>query len=201
MSRGGDAASLPDDKKIVAKQENLTGAGTSAAYIVESAEGSMHPFSVVALILACAAALAAGRALGDPAEASPAVQSRADFLALDRNRDGLISKIEALFDREVAKRFREFDADRDGHLSAAEYELVRDDNHKRALRDALVTARVKAALLAHKGVASLAIGVETYEGAVHLSGFVPAAEIASKVGRVTRTVDGVRTVDNNIGVR
>lgn len=160
----------------------------------------MRALSLAALLLACAAALAGGRALAEPG-AGPGMQPRTDFLALDRNRDGLISRVEALGDREVAKRFAEFDGDKDSHLSEAEYVLAREDIQKRVLRDALITARVKAALLAHRGIPSMSIGVDTYEGTVQLSGRVASPEIVSKAGRLTRTVDGVRTVDNNIAVR
>lgn len=160
----------------------------------------MRALSLVALLVACAAALAAGRALAEPG-AGPGVQPRTDFLALDRNRDGSISRVEALGDREVAKRFAEFDSDKDSHLSEAEYVLAREDIQKRILSDALITARVKAALLAHRGIPSMSIGVDTYEGTVQLSGRVASPEIVSKAGRLTRTVDGVRTVDNNIAVR
>lgn len=160
----------------------------------------MRALSVVLLIVAFAAALAAGRALGDSGAGREAA-TRSDFFALDRNRDGLVSRVEALADREVAKRFPEFDGDKDGHLTEPEYVLAREDIQKRMLRDALITARVKAALLAHEGIPSMSIGVDTYEGAVQLSGFVRSPEIVSKAGRVTRTVDGVRTVDNNISVR
>jgi osmotically-inducible protein OsmY len=126
---------------------------------------------------------------------------RADFIALDRNRDGFVSKVEALANQEAHKRFAAFDLDRDGMLSEAEYALAMDDNQKRVLHDTAITARVKAALLAEKGIPSLSISVETYEGRVQLSGFVGAAEIASRAGRVTAGVSGVRTVHNNIAVR
>ena len=126
---------------------------------------------------------------------------RADFVALDRNRDGIISKVEALANPEVHKRFAAFDLDRDGMLSEAEYGLAMDDNQKRILHDTAITARVKAALLAENGIPSLSISVETYEGRVQLSGFVGAAEIASRAGRVTAGVSGVRTVHNNLAVR
>jgi osmotically-inducible protein OsmY len=76
-----------------------------------------------------------------------------------------------------------------------------EDNQKRILADAVITARVKAALLAEKGIPSLSISVETYEGRVQLSGFVKAPDIVSRAGRVTAGVSGVRTVHNNIGVR
>jgi hypothetical protein len=122
-------------------------------------------------------------------------------VALDRNRDGNISKVEALANPEVHKRFAAFDMDRDGLLSQSEYTLAMEDNEKRILRDSLVTARVKAALLAEKGIPSLSIAVETYEGRVQLSGFVKVPDIVSRAGRVTAGVNGVRTVHNNIAVR
>src|SRR5262249_31614457 len=84
---------------------------------------------------------------------SPAM--RADFVALDRNRDGYISKVEALANPEVHKRFAAFDADKDGRLSEAEYSAAMEDNEKRILQDSVVTARVKAALLAERGIPSL----------------------------------------------
>ena len=126
---------------------------------------------------------------------------RADFVALDRNRDGYISKVEALANPEVQKRFAAFDTDKDGRLSEAEYAAAMEDNEKRIVQDAIVTARVKAALLAERGIPSLSISVETYEGRVQLGGFVKAPDIVSRAGRVTASVSGVRTVDNNITVR
>lgn len=135
------------------------------------------------------------------ASASALAQSSADFVALDRNRDGHISKVEALANPEVHKRFSAFDTDKDGRLTEAEYASVMEDNQKRILHDTAITARVKAALLADRDIPSLAISVETYEGRVQLTGFVRAAEIVSRAGRVTAGVSGVRTVHNNIAVR
>lgn len=157
--------------------------------------------TAVAIIVAFAAALAAGKALGQPAEPPGGPVPRSDFLALDRNRDGKVSKVEALADREVWKRFAEFDSDKDGLLNETEYVLAREDQQKRILHDAMITARVKAALLAEKGIPSTAISVETYEGRVQLSGFVPSPETASRAGRLTATVAGVRTVENNLTVK
>jgi hyperosmotically inducible protein len=156
----------------------------------------MRAFITVTLMLASTAALAqnTGEVTGFPA-------SRADFVALDRTRDGYISKVEALANQEVQKRFSSFDLDKDGRLSEAEYVLAMEDNQKRILHDSAITARVKAALLAEKRIPSLSISVETYEGRVQLSGFVNAPEIVSRAGRVTAGVNGVRTVHNNIGVK
>src|SRR6185436_4836523 len=142
-----------------------------------------------ALLLMFSSAVASGQHYTGEANTQ-----RADFLALDRNRDGYISKVEALANPEVHKRFAAFDQDRDGLLSEAEYAAAMEDNEKRILSDAIITARVKAALLAEKGIPSFAISVETYEAGVQLSGFVKAPDIVSRAGRVTASVSGVRTV-------
>jgi hyperosmotically inducible periplasmic protein len=143
--------------------------------------------------------LASGCALAQPPSDTPAVN--ADFYALDRNRDGYITRLEAAGDREIAKRFAAFDLDNDGRLSESEFVLAKEDNDKRAMRDTVLTARIKAALLAERGIPSMSISVETYEGRVQLSGFVNSPEIVSRAGRVTATVNGVRTVHNNITVK
>jgi len=145
--------------------------------------------------------LSAGAYAQYSGEAESQPGPRADFLALDRNRDGHISKVEALANPEVHKRFAAFDTDKDGRLSEAEYAAAMEDNEKRIVQDAIITARVKAALLAERGIPSLSISVETYEGRVQLGGFVRVPDIVSRAGRVTASVSGVRTVDNNITVR
>jgi hypothetical protein len=124
-----------------------------------------------------------------------------DFAALDRNGDGYVTRIEALADPEIYKRFAQFDFDRDRQLSLAEHAAAREDNDRRAVRDARLAARVKAALIAERGISSRAISVETYEGQVQLSGFVPLADMASRAGRVSARVSGVRSVHNNIAVK
>lgn len=147
-------------------------------------------------ILFIALALAWGHA---PAQPAPAV--RLDFVALDRTGDGTVSRAEALANQEIYKRFAAFDVDKDGLLSEHEYVLAMEDNQRRILHDSAITARVKAALLAERGIPSLQISVETYEGRVQLSGFVGSPHLVSRAGRVTASVSGVRTVHNNIAVR
>jgi len=124
-----------------------------------------------------------------------------EFAALDRNGDGYLTRIEAIADPEIAKRFAQFDADKDRQLSPAEYRAAREDNERRAARDAALAARVKEALVAATGIPSKAISVEAYEGRVQLSGFVPVPDMASRAGRVSAGVSGVLTVHNNLGVR
>jgi osmotically-inducible protein OsmY len=134
--------------------------------------------------------------------ASAAVCAQAHgFSALDRNQDGYLSRLEVAADPEIAKRFAQFDADRDRRMSQAEYLAAREDNERRTQRDAVLTARVREALVATSGIPSKAIAVQTYEGRVQLSGFVPVADMASRAGRVVAGVDGVRAVHNNITVK
>lgn len=151
-----------------------------------------------ALLLLGAMTLSAA-ALGQSGE--PVSALRAEFMALDRSGDSSISRVEALSNPEIHKRFAAFDADKDGLLSESEFTLAVEDNNKRVLHDSTITARVKAALLAAKGIPSLRIAVETYEGRVQLTGFVHAPDIVSRAGRVTAAVRGVRTVHNDIAVK
>ena len=73
------------------------------------------------------------------------------------------------------------------HSSAAEY-----------IDDAVITTKVKAALFGDPDLSAAEINVETYNGEVQLSGFVSTkAQIAEAV-RVTKTVDGVRSVKNSL---
>jgi hypothetical protein len=150
-------------------------------------------------LIAAVLTMLAGVAIAQSSSEPPL--QRADFVNLDRNRDGYISKVEALADAEIQKRLAAFDMDKDGRLSEAEYALAKDDVAKRVLVDSAITARVKAALLAERGIPSMSISVETYEGRVQLSGFVGSPDLVSRAGRVTAAVSGVRTVHNNISVK
>ena len=153
------------------------------------------------LLISIAIALSAP-ALGQPGSGEPGGGARAaQFAKLDRNGDGSISRVEALADAEIQKRFAQFDVNKDKQLSLAEYLSAREDIDRRLQADAALTARVKAALIAERGIPWTAISVDTYEGAVQLSGFVPAPDIVSRAGRLTAGISGVRTVHNNILVR
>jgi osmotically-inducible protein OsmY len=67
--------------------------------------------------------------------------------------------------------------------------------------DSTITAKVKAALVADKLVSAFAVSVETYKGAVQLSGFVdtPAQKQAAETDAMG--VQGVRSVENKITVK
>lgn len=67
--------------------------------------------------------------------------------------------------------------------------------------DSAITTRVKTALLEDEQVSSNSIGVETFKGAVQLSGFVINEAQVIRAGEVARKVDGVKTVHNNLIVK
>ena len=123
------------------------------------------------------------------------------FDAMDKNRDGGLSKEEVAGDKELAKRFTRFDADKDGRLNVDEFIKANQDNDKRVLADSAITTKIKALLLAEKGVPSASVSVETYEGRVILSGFVENGGQVAQAGKVAAGVSGVKKVQNNLAVK
>ncbi len=152
----------------------------------------MKKLIVIALSAACAAPVMAQQHKGSGIPG---------FDALDRNGDGLVSREELAGEKELAKRFARFDANKDARWDVNEYLKAHQDNDGRILSDTAVTAKVKATLLAEKGIPSTAISVETYEGRVLLSGFVDTAAVKAKAGQVTAGVSGVKQVQNNLVVK
>lgn len=69
------------------------------------------------------------------------------------------------------------------------------------LDDTVVTARVKAALVADPATKARQIDVEVFRGKVQLNGFVDSAAEKTAAARVARGVEGVAQVDNNLEVR
>lgn len=136
-----------------------------------------------------------------PAWAQKSKSGNSGFDSMDKNRDGLLSKEEIAGDKELAKRLSKFDADKDGRLNVDEFVKANQDNDKRVLADSTITTKVKALLLAEKGVPSTSISVETYEGIVQLSGFVDSTAIRDKAGKVAAGVSGVKRVQNNLVVK
>lgn len=76
------------------------------------------------------------------------------------------------------------------HKSAGEY-----------LDDAVITTRVKAAILKDDTLKVSEINVETYKGVVQLSGFVGSRADQSRAEKVTEDVDGVKSVKNDIRIK
>jgi len=64
--------------------------------------------------------------------------------------------------------------------------------------DSVITTKVKALLAEDDFLKSFKISVETYKGRVQLSGFVNSQNAVDKAGEITRRVEGVRSVKNNL---
>ena len=67
--------------------------------------------------------------------------------------------------------------------------------------DAGLTARVKTAIGREAGLGTATnVNVTTYRGVVQLSGFVDSQQIADRAAEVARSVDGVKSVQNDLRV-
>lgn len=67
--------------------------------------------------------------------------------------------------------------------------------------DSATTAKVKTALMRAQDVPWTAINVETYRGVVSLSGFVNTDDEVQRALTAARTVDGVKSVKNDLHVK
>jgi len=67
--------------------------------------------------------------------------------------------------------------------------------------DSVITTKVKALLAEDDFLKSFKISVETYKGRVQLSGFVNSQNAVDKAGEITRRVEGVRSVKNDLIVK
>lgn len=67
--------------------------------------------------------------------------------------------------------------------------------------DAATTSEIKAKLLADSTISSLNIKVETSDGVVQLSGQVDSQQQAQRAENIVKTVNGVKSVKNDISVK
>ena len=67
--------------------------------------------------------------------------------------------------------------------------------------DAVITAKVKAAILKDESVKATEVNVETYKGIVQLTGFVKSQANIDKAVKIAKAVDGVISVQNNMVVK
>ena len=64
--------------------------------------------------------------------------------------------------------------------------------------DSVITTKVKTLLAEDNFLKSFKISVETYKGTVQLSGFVNSQNAVDKAGEIARSVEGVKSVKNNL---
>jgi osmotically-inducible protein OsmY len=67
--------------------------------------------------------------------------------------------------------------------------------------DTVITSKVKAAILNEPSLKVLQINVETFKSVVQLSGFVYTSAELYKAAEVARSVNGVRSVTNDLRLK
>jgi osmotically-inducible protein OsmY len=67
--------------------------------------------------------------------------------------------------------------------------------------DAAVSAKVKAAFAKDPGVKAIEVKVDTYKGAVQLSGWVNTPEEKARAEELAKAVPGVASVENKITLK
>ena len=67
--------------------------------------------------------------------------------------------------------------------------------------DAVITTKIKAALLQEPALKSMEINVETFKGRVQLSGFVTSPSNAATAVTLARSVTGVQAVKDDIRIK
>lgn len=129
----------------------------------------------------------------------------AEFMKLDTNRDGALSRDEVRHLRDYEKGFAEADRNGDGKLDANEsimaHSLRERAQAARYAEDSFITAKVKTALLREKDLKSLDVSVETYDKEVLLSGFVKDEGQRRKALHAAAGVAGVEGVKDGLAVR
>jgi len=67
--------------------------------------------------------------------------------------------------------------------------------------DTAITAKVKAAIFKDPDVKATEVNVETFKGVVQLSGFVASEAAIGRAVTVTRGIDGVKSVKNDMRLK
>lgn len=131
--------------------------------------------------------------------------NNAAFMKLDTNHDGYLSPAETSVLPGFSKAFKEADANHDGRLSPDEYikaaSLYDRARAAKYIDDSVITAKVKAQLLAQLGTPSLGLDVATDHGRVYLSGFVDTDAQRERAVQVASAVDGVTSVKDGLTLR
>jgi len=164
-------------------------------------------------IIYCAVpALLAGLAVAASAQTQPGTQppsanetaghtTNADFVRLDTNNDGYLSRKEAAKDKDTARYFSKYDANHDGKLSEEEFNTLKNRKAAEYIDDSKITAEVKAKLIKAEGIKSAEISVATTDGVVTLSGKVESDSQLMEAERIARKVKGVKQVRSTLMVK
>ena len=67
--------------------------------------------------------------------------------------------------------------------------------------DSIITTKVKSLLATDDFLKSFQINVETYKGTVQLSGFANSQKAVDKAGEIVMSINGVKSIKNNLIVK
>ena len=67
--------------------------------------------------------------------------------------------------------------------------------------DSVITTKIKSLLVADDFLKSFEIGVKTYKGVVQLSGFVSSQQAVDKAAQIANSVNGVKSIKNDLIVK
>lgn len=79
--------------------------------------------------------------------------------------------------------------------------VVKQESPEEYIDDSIISAKIRAALVAEPTISASDVKVEVYRGVVQLSGFVDTAEQVQKTGEIVAGINGVKSVNNNILVK
>lgn len=79
--------------------------------------------------------------------------------------------------------------------------VVKQESPAEYIGDSVISAKIRAALVADTTISASDVKVEVYRGVAQLSGFVDTPEQVRKAGEIVAGVKGVKSVKNNIAVK
>lgn len=128
--------------------------------------------------------------------------SNRDFIRLDVNLDGFLSRDELAGDAVLLQNYARFDSNGDGRLSVAEFENAEAalERERVALRvdDPSLVAAVRAAIGKLKGIDLPNTKVESANGVVAMVGIVEDASVATRAYDAVKRIPGVQRIDNRL---
>ncbi len=125
-----------------------------------------------------------------------------DFIRRDTSRDGFLSRSEVSADPLLLKNFSRFDSNRDGRLSETEYRNAETALERERIAanvdDATLTAAVKQALAAVRGIDFEYVKFEVSGGELTVKGIVGHAEVAVRAQDALKRITGLKRISNNL---
>ena len=106
----------------------------------------------------------------------------------------VVSELQANRAVEIAQQF-------EGVKSVRNNLQIGSRTFTQAVDDKLIGSRIKAGLIAAKGIPSLAVDVDVTRGVATLSGIVDAAAVKRRIIEIARDTTGVKAVVDNITIK